>query len=142
MENIVENFKKVVNRIINNPKRLVCFLVLLVLLLMTLSKLFGMISLRNELMRGWSTTETVKGKFYEMVLDFDKDIITYTYDCKDSDVNETITEYSYKVISENEIKIEGRKETFKIEFNDERNLMTVSPGIITGKEFEFWHNDK
>lgn len=97
-------------------------------------------SLKKELMRDWEVNNVNQSKYYEKELDFSDKTINYKYVSKDADIVENIDTFTYKVISSDEIKIDG-KGKYKIEFNDDKNIMTVKPGIIENTDFEFWYNN-
>lgn len=101
---------------------------------------FSKYSLKKELMRDWEINNVNQTKYYEKKLDFSEKTIDYKYVSKDADIVENIDSFTYNVISSDEIKIDG-KGKYKIEFNADKNIMTVKPGIIENTDFEFWYNN-
>ena len=125
-----------------NKKIISVFVSLLILIIffLILSSGISKSKLKKELKRGWETYNVNQMRYYEMKLDFKDDTIEYKYISKDSDISETIDTFEYKVISSDEIEIKG-KGKYKIEFNDVKNIMTVTPGIIENTELELWYNN-
>ncbi len=95
-------------------------------------------ALRKELLRGWLDTENSIIK----VLDFSEDKVEYRLETGYSWMDTTVAKYDYKIISGNKIKIKrfGKYETFTIEFNDEKSMLTISPAITSTEKDEKWFN--
>ena len=73
-----------------------------------------------------------------MELDFSKDKIEYNFISGYSWLNSTIADYDYKIISPSKIKIKGK--TYKIEFNEDKTMMTITPALTSADSSEDWFN--
>lgn len=99
----------------------------------------GKSNLSKELLRDWSRVETGdSGSLYELELDFSKDKIEYNFISSISWLNNTISTFEYKVISPSKIKIKDK--TYKIEFNKDKTMMTITPAITSIADSENWFN--
>ena len=99
---------------------------------------FGKGDLQKQLLRDWSRVEKSGGSsYYTLVLDFDEDEIEYSFD--GTYVNDVISDYDYEIISKDTILVNGYKE-IKIEFNDEKTMMTFTPALTSADSSENWFN--
>ncbi len=98
----------------------------------------GKENLRNELMRDWSRVEEDNGSYYTLVLDFSEDEIEYDFDSLYVDTN--IATYKYTVVSSNQFKVDGRSTVYTVEFNDDKEMMTVTPALTSTDDYEYWFN--
>lgn len=97
--------------------------------------------LKNELMRDWQTVEGDDGSYILCILDFSDEEIEYRVETGFAWIDTTIATYEYKVQRGNKIKVKrfgDEWETFEIEFNDEKTMMTVSPALTSADDYEFW----
>ena len=96
-------------------------------------------NLRKELLRGWVDVDDSILK----VLDFSDDKVEYRLETSYSWMDTTVGTYDYKVVSGNKIKIKmfgDNYETYTIEFNDEKSMLTVTPAITSTDKEEDWFN--
>lgn len=94
--------------------------------------------LEKQLLRDWSRVEkTGSSSYYTLVLDFDEDEIEYSFD--GTYVDDIISDYDYEIISKDTILVNGYKE-IKIEFNDEKTMMTFTPALTSTDSSENWFN--
>lgn len=99
--------------------------------------------LKKELLRDWMDISGDDGSYIMKVLDFSDDEVEYRLETGYSWLDTTLGTYDYKVVSGNRVKIKrfgDDYETFKIEFNDEKSMMTVTPAITSVDESENWFN--
>ncbi len=95
--------------------------------------------LKNELLRDWKDVDDSIIK----VLDFSNDEVEYKLETGYSWMDSTLGTYDYKIISGNKIKIKrfGKDyDTFTIEFNDDKSMITVTPAITSTDASETWFN--
>ncbi len=99
----------------------------------------GKASLKKELLRDWVYTD---GSILK-VLDFSDDEVEYRLETGYSWMDTTLGTYDYKIVSRNKIKIKmygDKYNTYTIEFNDDRNMITVTPAITSTDSEENWFN--
>lgn len=99
----------------------------------------GKANLKKELLRDWMDLDDSIIK----VLDFSDDKVEYRLETGYSWMDTTIGKYDYKVVNSDTIKIKifgDKYETYKIEFNDDRNMITVTPAITSIDSTEHWFN--
>ncbi|MBE6729321.1 MAG: zinc ribbon domain-containing protein [Ruminococcaceae bacterium] len=101
------------------------------------SSLFGSISLRKQLLRDWQRVENSSSTYYTLKLDFDDNEIEYIFD--GNYVDDEIATYRYEVVGKNKIKINGSK-IITVEFNDEKTMMTFTPALTSTDSSENWFN--
>lgn len=100
-------------------------------------------NLKKELMRDWEDIEGSNGVYIVSILDFSEDEIEYKLETGYSWMDTTVATYKYKVVSGNKIKVSrfsGDWETFTIEFNEDKRMMTVSPALTSVDDKERWFN--
>lgn len=96
-------------------------------------------NLKKTLEKEWYTS-------YEsilQVLEFDDDEVEYRLETAFSWLNSTLFKGRYKVVSGNKIKIENdddKWDTYKVEFNDDKTVMTISPAITDSDSSEMWYD--
>lgn len=114
-----------------------CVIVIIIVLGYAIQFNIGKANLLNELIKNWSRIETGdSGTLYEVELDFSKDKIDYNFISSYAFLNGTLTTYEYEVISPNEIKIKDK--TYKIEFNEDKTMMTITPALTRVEDSEDW----
>lgn len=99
----------------------------------------GKASLKKELLRDWMDIDDGIIK----VLDFSDNKVEYRLETGYSWMDMTVGKYDYKVVSKNKIKINmfgDKYETYTIEFNDDKNMITVTPAITSVDSKENWFN--
>lgn len=99
-------------------------------------------SLKKELMRDWSRVDESEYTTYvKCVLDFSEDEIEYYIQMPLSS-NATITTYKYKVAGNKLLVMRSgdQWETFDVEFNEDKSMMTVTPALTSADNSEFWYN--
>lgn len=101
----------------------------------------GKSNLSNELIKDWSRVETGdSGNLYKVELDFSKDKIDYNFISSYAFLNSTLTTFEYKVVSPSKIKIKDK--TYKIEFNEDKTMMTITPALTSTDDSEDWYYNK
>lgn len=99
----------------------------------------GKSNLSSNLLSDWYRVETRdSGSIYKLELDFSKDKIEYNFISGYSWLNSTIADYDYKIISPSKIKIKDK--TYKIEFNEDKTMMTITPALTSADSSEDWFN--
>lgn len=94
--------------------------------------------LQQELLRDWVRYEDLT-----LILDFSEDEIEYQLETGFSYLDTTVATFDYKVISGNKIKVkrfDGEPEIFTIEFDEEKEMMIVTPAIVSTDSTEYWFN--
>lgn len=130
------NFSFVKNKLFIIP----CMVVIVAIIIFLIIFNMGKSNLSSNLLRDWTRVETGdSGSTYELELDFSKDKIEYNFISGYSWLNSTIADYEYKVISPSKIKIKDK--TYKIEFNDDKTMMTITPALTSTDDSENWFND-
>ena len=100
-------------------------------------------NLKKQLMRDWEDIEGDNGSYILCILDFSDDEIKYRIETGYKWMDTTIATYNYKVISGNKIKVNrfgDNWETVKIEFDDDKTMMTVTPALTSMDAEEQWFN--
>ena len=103
----------------------------------------GKTQLHKELKRDWSDYKRKGDTVMEIILDFSEDEIVYKLETDYSWLDTTVATYKYKVISGSKIKVlryGDEWETFTIKFNDDKNIMTVTPALTGTEKRENWYN--
>lgn len=105
----------------------------------------GKQELRIQLLRDWSRIEQYSDTYYTLELDFSDNEIDYNFvDEIYGLIDETIATYEYEVISPNEISVDKLKSgfgtTYKIEFNDEKSMMIITPSLTNSDSKEYWYH--
>lgn len=96
-------------------------------------------NLKKELQNEWLDTDGTILK----ILEFSEDEVEYRLETGYSWMNTTLFTEDYKVISGNKIKVQrfgDEWETYTIEFNDDKTIMTISPAITSTDSSEKWYN--
>lgn len=117
----------------------------IVFVISTILGFVGKANLHNQLQRDWSRTEHSDSSYYTLVLDFDEDTIEYNFDSTYDWIDTTIATYKYKVISSNKIEItrdSGITSVIEIEFNDDKDMLTMTPALTSVDSSENWFNFK
>lgn len=123
----------------NKTKKLWIFLLLIPIAALVIFLIIfniGKMNLKNLLLKDWSRVEGEGSSLYVLELDFSNNEFDYNF--KGIFTKDTIATFQYKVISPNSIKINGRNEVYKIEFNKDKTMMTVKPAITSTDSFEYW----
>lgn len=96
-------------------------------------------SLKNVLMKEWYDTDGTILK----VLEFDDDEAEYRLETGYGWMDTTLFSEEYKVVSGSSFKIRrfgDEWETYKVKFNDDKTVMTVSPAITSVDSSEKWYD--
>lgn len=118
-----------------------CIIVIIIALVYGIVFNIGKSNLSNELIRDWSRVETGdNGTLYKVELDFSKDKIDYNFISSYAFLNSTLTTFEYKVVSPSKIKIKDK--TYKIEFNEDKTMMTITPALTSTDDSEDWYYHK
>lgn len=99
-------------------------------------------NLKKQLLRDWERVESTGSTYYTLGLDFSGNEIDYTFDSSYSWLDSTIATYEYKVISGDKIKVKryGSWDTFKVEFNEDKEMMIITPAVTSTDDEEYWYN--
>lgn len=117
-----------------------CILIIIAIVIYIVIFNIGKSSLSNNLLRDWTRVETGdNGSMYELELDFSIDKIEYNFISGYSWLNSTIADYEYKIVSPSKIKIKDK--TYKIEFNEDKTMMTITPALTSTDDSENWFNN-
>ena len=95
-------------------------------------------NLKKELQKDWLDTDGTILK----VLEFSDDEVEYRLETGYSWIDTTLFTEKYKVVSGNKIKVQmfgDDWETYTIEFNDDKTIMTVSPAMTSTDKSENWY---
>ena len=95
-------------------------------------------NLKKELQKDWLDTHGTILK----VLEFSDDEVEYRLETGYGWLDTTVFTEKYKVVSRNKIKVQmfGENwETYAIEFNDDKTVMTISPAMTSTDESENWN---
>lgn len=101
----------------------------------------GAANLKKELLKDWEDIEGEDGSYIVRILDFSDDEIEYRLETGYAWVDTTVATYDYKVVNGNTIKVKrygDEYETFTIEFNDDKTMMTVTPSLTSVDDEEDW----
>lgn len=116
-----------------------CIIVIIIVLVYCIVFNIGKNNLSNELIKDWSRVETGdSGTLYQLQLDFSSDKIEYKFISSYSWLNTTISTYDYKVVSPSKIKVKDK--IYKIDFNDKKTMMTITPALTSTDNEESWYN--
>lgn len=124
---------------IPKPIIIVIISVVIVAVIFLIINEIGKANLKKELLRDWIDLD---GNIIK-VLDFSDNKVEYRLETGYSWMDTTIGKYEYKVVNSDTIKIKmfsDKYETYKIEFNDDRNMITVTPAITSIDSTEHWFN--
>ena len=95
--------------------------------------------LRTELSRDWTQVGSYSGVTYIIHLNFDADEMTCYYEM--GDYTEQIGTCGYQILDESRILLDDTSHTVvTIRFNDNRNMMTLTPGCLQQTGSEEWFN--
>lgn len=130
---------------VGNKKKIkiVVFSILAVIAIIYFYNYIQASALQKELLRDWSTIEGSNGVYIDRILDFSEDEIEYRVETGYAWMDTTIATLPYKVISGNKIKvnsIEDKWEKITVEFDEEKEMMILSPGITSMDDRELWFN--
>ena len=95
-------------------------------------------NLKKELQKDWLDTDGTILK----VLEFSDDEVEYRLETGYGWMDTTLFTEKYKVVSGNKIKVQmfGEDwETYAIEFNDDKTVMTIYPAMTSTDESENWY---
>ncbi len=95
-------------------------------------------NLKKELQKDWLDTDGTILK----VLEFSDDEVEYRLETGYVWMDTTLFTEEYKVFSGNKIKVQmfgDDWETYTIEFNDEKTVMTISPAMTSTDDSENWY---
>lgn len=95
-------------------------------------------NLKKELQKDWLDTDGTILK----VLEFSDDEVEYRLETGYGWLDTTLFTEKYKVVSGNKIKVQmfGENwETYAIEFNDDKTVMTIFPAMTSTDESENWY---
>lgn len=98
--------------------------------------------LKQELKRDWEFIDGDDDSYIVCILDFSENEIEYRVETGFAWMDTTLATFDYKVVSGNKIKVKryGNEETFTIEFNDDKSMMTVRPALTSVDDVEYWFN--
>lgn len=99
--------------------------------------LIGKSNTKESIIKDWSRTEISELKIttvdYTLKITEDKII----YGKKTLLSEDTINTYSYEVTSPGKITVAGRE--YKVDINKDKTMLTISPGLTSGKDSENWY---
>ncbi len=99
----------------------------------------GKSKLSEQLLRDWNRVETGdSGSLYELELNFLENKIEYNFNSSIDWLDSTLSEYTYKIVSKDKIKIDDK--VYKISFNKEKTMMTMTPALTSTDTSENWFN--
>lgn len=134
-KNVFKKNKKIVS--------IICIAILGIAIIFFIVNSIGGANLKKELMKDWQTIEGEDGSYILCILDFSEDEIEYKLETGYVWMDTTVATYDYKVISGNKIKVKrygDNYETFSINFNDDKTMMTVKPALTSVDDEEQWFN--
>ena len=102
----------------------ILFMIILIIVIIISLIFYGKISLKKQLLRGWERNFSDKSIDYN----FDGGYL----------VKSKIKTYNYNIVGYNKIKINNT--TYTITFNDEKNMMTITPALTSTDSYENWFN--
>lgn len=128
-----------------NAKKKIGIIIGIVLLFVIVSCAINTVrisNLKKELMRGWNNVEGENGAYILCILDVSEDKIKYRIETGYSWLDTTIGTYEYKPINGNKIKVKqyGEWRKITVKFNDEKNIMTLTPALTSVDDKEEWFN--
>lgn len=116
----------------------ILFMIILIIVIIISLIFYGKISLKKQLLRGWERIEKGEsGSLYSLELNFSDKSIDYNFDGGYL-VKSKIKTYNYNIVGYNKIKINNT--TYTITFNDEKNMMTITPALTSTDSYENWFN--
>lgn len=98
--------------------------------------------LKQALKKDWEFIDGDEDSYVICILDFSENEIEYRVETGFSWMDSTLATFEYKVVSGDKIKVKryGNEETFTIEFNDDKSMMTVRPALTSVDDVEYWFN--
>jgi len=96
-------------------------------------------ALKTQLQKDWIDTDGTILK----ILEFSDSEVEYRLETGYSWMNTTVFTNDYKLVSGSKIKINmygDDYETYTIEFNDDKTIMTISPAVTSTDRSEKWYN--
>lgn len=99
--------------------------------------------LKKELKRDWMDITGEDGVYLIKILDFSDDEVEYRIETGYLWMDTTLGTYDYKVVSGNKVKINqfgDSYKTYKIEFNEEKSMMTITSALTSTDAREYWFN--
>ena len=93
--------------------------------------------LQECLSKSWSKTENVGGYTIHYELEISSDEIIYTFHTLEKSSGGI--RFDYEIISGNQIQRHYPDKVYTITFNEEKNVMTISPSISTNEKSENWY---
>lgn len=114
-----------------------CIVVIGLIFVYMISFYIGKNNLANNIIKDWSRFETGDSdSLYKLELDFSQDEIDYNFISSYSFLNTTLATFEYKVVSPSEIEVNNTK--YKIEFDDDKTMMTITPALTSTDSSEYW----
>ena len=100
----------------------------------------GKAELKKLLLKDWSRIETSDTTTFQLELDFSEDEIEYNFNSSYAFLNSKIATYDYDVIGKDTIKVTSSsvERLIKIEFNDDKDMMTMTPALTSTDDSENW----
>lgn len=98
-------------------------------------------SLKQQLMRGWSRAMEDDGVYYTVSLEFNEDTVDYNF--SSSLINDTIYTFEYKVVGNRLLTRFDENSDWRsheVEFDDDKTMMIVYPAITSADSTEDWFN--
>lgn len=125
-----------------NKNLLIIPLVLLVLVLGAIIYIqIGRMKLKETLLKDWERVEKgSSSSYYTLELDFSETTIQYNFNSTYSWLDTTIAKFEYKVIDAHRIKIDDK--IYEITFNDDKDMMIITPSLTDSKSSENWFYHK
>lgn len=96
-------------------------------------------ALQEYLSKSWAKTENTGGYTLNYTLNFSNDVVVYNCECLQNTY--AITGFDYEIISGNQIQRHYPDKVYTITFNEEKNVMTISPSISSNEKSEIWYLD-
>lgn len=101
----------------------------------------------SQLTKDWSRIEGKNGTYIKCILDFSDDEIEYRVETSYSWLDMSMGTYNYRVIDGNTIEIDithlnAYYHIYKITFNNDKTMMTVTPALTSTDNEENWFNLK
>ena len=137
--------KKYISLLKNKKVLIITIIIIAFILLYFIIMAIGKNNLSKELQKDWVRVETgEKGTTYKLVLDFSDNKIVYNFESGLSILNTTIGTYNYKVVGFNKIEViadseNSKNKTYKIEFNNDKTSMTITPALTNVDAEETWY---
>lgn len=127
----------------NNLIKKIVISIVAVILIVFIVNLVQVSNLKKELERDWCKVEGKEDSYILCILDFNDNEVEYRLETGYAWLDTTVATYEYKVISRNKIKVlryGDEWETIKVEFNNEKTVMQVSPALTSIDDTETWVN--